>query len=307
MKRVIVTGATGLIGLALIEECIKNNCEVYAIVRPGSLRTNVLPVSKLIHIIECDLSRLQTLEYKIQKNCDVFYHFGWGHTGFGKDLDIKFQTENINYTIDAVRCANKIGCKLFVGSGSQAEYGPLEADKISPDSPTKPKIAYGVCKLAAGNLAKIECNKLSLKCVWVRIFSTYGKNDKKDMLMGSVIQKMLNKEHISMTKGIQQWDYLYCTDAGRAFYLIGDKCKKDAIYCLGSGKKRPLHEYIDLIAKKINYTEPIGYGDIPYTSTSVMNLCADISSLTHDTGFLPSIEFEQGIDEYIRYVKSTMF
>ena len=33
MQRIIVTGATSMIGVALIEECIKHGTEVYAVVR----------------------------------------------------------------------------------------------------------------------------------------------------------------------------------------------------------------------------------------------------------------------------------
>ena len=302
MKKVVITGCTGLIGLALVKECIKNDCEIFAVVRPKSKRLNVLPENELIHIIECDLSNLGDLRNQIHDKCDVFYHIGWGHTGQGKYADIKFQTENIDFTIDAVRVASELGCHLFVGAGSQAEYGPLDVDKISPNSPVNPKIPYGVSKLAAGKLASMECEKFGMNCAWIRIFSTYGINDKKDMLMGSIIQKMKNGEHISMTEGIQQWDYLYCSDAGRAFYLVGEKCNKNAVYCLGSGQKRPLKEYIEIIAKKVGYQDNIGFGDIPYTSSSVMNLCADISDLTNDVGFVPEVDFETGINEYIKYV-----
>ena len=33
-----------------------------------------------------------------------------------------------------------------------------------------------------------------------------------------------------------------------------------------------------------------------------MNLCADITALTEDVGFIPEIEFENGIDEYIKFI-----
>lgn len=133
----------------------------------------------------------------------------------------------------------------------------------------------------------------------MRVFSVYGHNDKEDMFMSSLIEKMINKEHISMTKGVQLWDYLHCDDAARAFYLVGEKIKTSAVYCLGSGESRPLKEYTEILAKELNYTEPIGYGEIPYSPESVMNLCADISNLNEDTGWLPIIGFERGIRKTI--------
>ena len=43
--RVVVTGATSMIGVALIKECIKNSDQVLAIVRKGTKRLNRLPKS----------------------------------------------------------------------------------------------------------------------------------------------------------------------------------------------------------------------------------------------------------------------
>ena len=43
MQRIIVTGATSMIGVALIEECIKHGTEVYAVVREGSEKRSRLP------------------------------------------------------------------------------------------------------------------------------------------------------------------------------------------------------------------------------------------------------------------------
>lgn len=102
-----------------------------------------------------------------------------------------------------------------------------------------------------------------------------------------------------MTQGIQEWDYLNADDAGRAFYLAGERCGKSAVYCLGSGQKRPLREYVEEAARLSGYRLPVGYGEVPYTGNSVMKLCADISSLTRDTGFVPRISFTEGIRELI--------
>lgn len=72
MKRIIVTGATSMIGTALIEECIRHDIEVYAVVRAGSSKTKRLPESARIHQIECELEKLEELPAKITGECDTF-------------------------------------------------------------------------------------------------------------------------------------------------------------------------------------------------------------------------------------------
>ena len=78
MKRIIVTGATSMIGTALIEECIRHDIEVYAVVRAGSSKTKRLPESARIHQIECELEKLEELPAKITGECDTFFHIAWG-------------------------------------------------------------------------------------------------------------------------------------------------------------------------------------------------------------------------------------
>ena len=65
MKRIVVTGATSMIGAALIDESIKNDVEVLAITRKNSARLYRLPQSPLLHILECDLDELDTLTCEI--------------------------------------------------------------------------------------------------------------------------------------------------------------------------------------------------------------------------------------------------
>ena len=46
-------------------------------------------------------------------------------------------------------------------------------------------------------------------------------------------------------------------------------------------------------------------GAIPYSDKQVMYLCADIKELTEDTGFIPAVDFEEGIVKTIQYVRDT--
>lgn len=291
-----------MIGAALIRSCISRDVEkVYAVVRPNSLNLCRLPKDKRIEVVECDCGEFLQLSRLINEKCDVFYHIAWNETGPKRDLDIKKQTENILYTIDAVKAAGKLGCTKFIGAGSQAEYGKLEADRISENSLEKPIQPYGIAKYAAGKLAEKEAERLEILCIWVRIFSVYGIYDKKSTMISNAIYNMKQGKKVSFTEGIQLWDYLYEDDAGEAFYLIGKKADKSRVYCLGSGQARPLKEYIMEIRDAINPDLPIGFGEIPYTDNIILNLCADISALQQDTGWNPKVKFFDGIRRIIRF------
>lgn len=303
MKRIVVTGATSMIGVALIEECLRHDIEIYAVVRSSSGKAGRLPLSEKIHLTDCSLEDLSDLPGRIPGGCDTFYHIAWGNTGEARNKSTELQSRNIFYTLQAVRAAAELGCRRFIGAGSQAEYGPMDVEKISPDSPVNPSTPYGASKLAAGHLAGMLCRELGMECIWPRIFSVYGKYEKETTMVASGLRKMLAGEPTEFTPAMQRWDYLYSRDAGRAFYLIGEKGKGGSVYCVGSGQARPLKEYIEEMAALTGAGKP-GIGAKPYPPGAVMNLCADIGTLTGDTGFIPEYTFKQGIRETIEWIKA---
>lgn len=306
MRKVILTGGTGMLGLALIQLFIQKKIEVLVIVRPDSKRRNALPVSDYVTVIECDLSNLLSIKEQLSDTYDAFFHFAWDGT-FGESRnDMYLQNRNVKAALDAVELAKTAGCTVFLGAGSQAEYGRVDGIKLGPDTPTKPETGYGIGKLCAGQMSRILCQQMGMKHIWVRILSTYGPHDGLHTMVMSGIIKMLNQERPQYTKGEQMWDYLYCEDAARAFYLAAERGMDGSVYCIGSGQVRPLAEYITVIRDAINPGIEIGFGEIPYYDKQVMYLCADIENLQRDTGFQPEVSFEEGIRRTVQWYKEEM-
>lgn len=294
MKRAILTGATGAVGTALIKTLIENDIEVLIFCRKGSTRNNNLPKNHLITKVYCDLSQLKIIQNETGKEWDIFYHLAWdGTTGDARN-DMYLQNLNVKYALEAVEAAHRFGCKKFVGVGSQAEYGRIEG-MLEPNTPAFPETGYGIAKLCAYQMTRELTYQIGMKYNWVRILSVYGPNDGAQSMVMSTINKLRNNEIPQFTKGEQMWDYLYSDDAGRAFRLVGEKGVDRKVYVLGSGKARPLVEYIEDIRNIVKPKGKIELGVIPYNAKQVMYLCADISELSKDTGWEPAVTFKSGI------------
>jgi nucleoside-diphosphate-sugar epimerase len=300
MKRVVITGPTGTIGMALIHKFIENNVEVLAICRKGSKGIPKIPCSKYVRVVECDLSELKG--FTDSERYEVFYHFAWEGTSGDARNDMYLQNLNVLYTLDAVLLAKKLGCHTFIGAGSQAEYGLFDGT-LTPFTPTFPDNGYGMAKLCAGQMSRFYSHQLGMKHIWPRILSVYGPfDDEKTMVMSS-IREFLHGNSLQYTKGEQMWDFLFCEDAANAMYLLGEKGRDGKVYCLGSGKTLPLYEFITEIRNCANIKSEIHFGAIPYTVNQVMHLCADITGLQNDVGFAPTIEFKEGIVKTIEWYR----
>lgn len=305
MERVVITGPTGAIGIAMIRECIRQGREVVAICHKNSGRISYIPTSPLVTIVECDLQNLKELQADTVGPCDFFFHLAWAGTTGAARNDMQLQTKNIQYTLDAVELAVRLGCSVFVGAGSQAEYG-LTNTKLTPDTPVKPETGYGMAKLCAGQMSRHLCKERNIRHIWMRILSIYGPYDGPNSMLSITINKLLKDERPVFTKGEQIWDYLYSEDAAKAMLLAAEKGKDGAVYCLGSGMGRQLREYIEIVRNLTNKDIKLQFGEVPYAKRQLMYLCADISSLTKDTGFLPCTEFEDGIEKTISWHRTNI-
>lgn len=306
MEHAVVTGPTGVIGMALLGELIKRGVRVTAVLRPGSKRRKNLPENPLVSIVECGLGGLKELAERRVQKADVFYHFGWDGTFGASRNDVQKQLMNIRYTLDAVEAAEKLGCSRFIGAGSQAEYGRTEG-KLSAEVPAFPENGYGAAKLCAGQMSRILCGQKGIAHIWPRILSVYGPYDGENTMIMSTIGTLLKGEVPKLTAGEQLWDYLYAKDAGRALYLLGEKGLDQTIYCLGSGKAQRLSECMKSLRDTIDPALPLGIGSLKYAPGQVMYLCADITRLSRDTGFVPEYTFERGIRETVEWYKGRKY
>ena len=311
IKSMIITGATSSLGCALMDECIKNNTRVLALVNPGSSNVKRIPESELITIKPCALSDMEKLKNEwtsAMGEYDALVHLAWGATHGEKDRGQLYpQVDNVTYTLKAIELAQTAGCKVFVGAGSQAEYGRTN-ERLTENTPTNPETPYGVAKLCAGQLGRIAAREAGIRFVWPRILSTYGPKYLPYTVVNYTINELLAGRKPSLSGGDQVWDFIYSADAAKALYLLAEKGHDGDVYVVGSGKERLLKEYLKDI---LNIIDPegktgLGLGEKPYTDTTVMHLSCDISKLREDTGFEPSVSFEDGIKMNIEWNRVNM-
>ena len=292
MKKAVITGATGAIGIALIEELTSRGVSVLVLSHRGG-RAATLPKHPQLEIATCDLADFPRFRAPCA-DYDVFYHLAWAGTSGTVRNDATLQCANIKGAIDAVELAARLGCHTFVGAGSQAEYG-RKSIPLRGDTPTAPESGYGIAKLAAAGLTRLCAESRGMRHVWARILSVYGPHDRENSLLSYTVRGLLRGEPLHFTKAEQTWDLLYSRDAARALALLGEHGRHGRVYPLGSGRERPLRDYLtrarDLLAPRL----PLFFGALDYPKGQVMHLEADITGLCADTGFVPVTDFDKGI------------
>lgn len=309
MKSIVITGATSTIGLAMIDCCIEQNIEVLALVNPSSSKLSRIPNSSLVHVLLCGLDELSALDVAEKGEYDAFIHLAWLATAGDEERNqLKMQAMNIQYCLDAVDLAERLGCQTFLGAGSQAEYG-RKKEKLTEETVPCPETAYGIAKLCAGQMVRLACRQKGIRCVWPRILSTYGPGSQAQTVINYTITELLAGHSPELTNGEQVWDFLYVKDAAKALLLLAEKGRDGEVYLVGQGDSDYLIQYLkrvrQIVREFIGKEPPeLGIGKKNYSEQTVMFLECDISKLVRDTGFCPGVSFEEGIKATIQWIQS---
>lgn len=300
MKRAFVTGATGFIGSYLVRELLRQNYEVAILVRPESDLWRIVDVQQGLRQVIWDGVAVDSFAESFQKfSPQTVFHLGWSGVGNLHRNQQSQLTENINFSVALTQFSVECGVQLFIGAGSQAEYGPKNCQIDETELP-RPTTLYGASKLSAGILTERIAALGGMRHAWLRIFSTYGPMDNAGWMLPTVITKLLNRERPSLTAGEQLWDYLHVEDAARAFLAIAES---DAQGCfnLGSGEAHPLRTSIETIRNEIDPTLPLGFGEVPYRVDQVMCLHANITKLQLCANWCPQTELTAGLKSLVAW------
>lgn len=294
----IITGATSFIGLELIDYLLAKNHSVVAVCRPNSKSLSYIPSG--VEIVTAEMSDYGNLHKEIS-TADVFINLAWGGTGHDGRNVVDVQNENVTYTTAAMFAADKIGCKLFVEAGSQAEYGST-IEPQSEDSVCNPFSEYGKAKLKVKEeLFKIS-EQIGIKYIHLRIFSIFGENDHPWTLVMSAIDKMLKNEQVDLSPCTQNWNFVYVKDAVKIITKLCDNAISTngfthEVYNIASRDSRILKDFVEEMKAITKSKSVLNYGAI--TPSNLVSLQPDISKMESASGIYEYTKFADVINKII--------
>ena len=292
MKKVIISGANGFVGSALVRELIAHNIRVIALDMKGNNAN--LPQSELVEFYPFSLENVSELtEILKDPGADTFFHFAWAGSAGPARADTKLQLQNAQWTVECLKLAKELGCSRFVNAGSIME---IETMKAVFQEGNKPGLGYiyGSGKLVAHTMCKSVAADIGIDLVWALITNAYGVGEKSPRMVNTTIQKCIQQEAPIFTAGTQNYDFVYIDDIAKAFRLIGENGKAFHEYLIGSGSARPLKEFLLEMKASIAPDLDFVFGDIPFTGVDLPLSDFDCSKTESDTGFKAEVSFAKG-------------
>lgn len=292
MKKVIVSGANGFIGKALVKELLMHNIDVIALVR--DINNHSLDYHESLTIYPFDLEEVEELKkYLVKEGVDTFFHFAWAGTS-GKDRsNIELQLNNVVWSTECIKLAKEIGASRFIHAGSIME---IETIKVGLTDGSKPSLSYiyGVGKLASHMICKSVAADIGIDFICAMVTNAYGIGEISERLINTTIRKCINQEVPQFTSGTQNYDFIYIDDVARAFRLIGEKGKPFNDYIIGSSEPKPLKQFLMELQESIAPNLKFEFGNIPFTGVNLDIEDFDWQKTEKEIGFKSEVSFKEG-------------
>jgi nucleoside-diphosphate-sugar epimerase len=294
--RVLVTGATGLIGRQLVP--MMSETEIVAVSRfPQEDSEGVRWVAR-------DLAEPgAAFELVTSVQPEVVIHLAGSVRG-DRSLDAVSPTlmTNLVSGVELLEAATKVGCRRIVWSGSlleePAEYGPLPV----PPSP------YGASRWAASAYARMFCALFESPVVILRPSYVYGPGQDATKLIPHTIRALLDGESPQLGLGTRRLDCIYATDAARAFCNAASAARVEGrTIDLGSGSPRSVRSIVESIVKVIGPTDgrPI-FGAVPARPLE-QEVPVDIEQASDTLGWRATTGLEDGLRETVGWFRTERY
>lgn len=284
MKRVLVTGASGFIGRALVPVLVRRGFEVHGVARVPQPAMD----GARWHVADLlsDAGRAHVLSAALPTH---LVHLAW-EARPGRYRDDPVNRFWADASIDLLARARACGTSHILGIGSCLEYGPQNGRCAESTSLCRPTTLYGQAKLGTAEAY------IASGAAWGRVFLPFGPHEPEQRLVPSLIRSLRAGQNFDCSHGGQVRDFVYVDDLAQMIAAVLDSGFTGAIN-LGSGVPRSLRSVIEHFADRLEARHLVRFGAVAATGVDAEPIiAADVGRLRGVTAGVPVIGFEEGAD-----------
>jgi len=290
--KVLISGASGFVGLPLVDKLTKSGCKVMALSR----KCEENKTNSKVQWLKADLSLPESYKEEVKAfSPEIVVHLSWQDI---PDFSFDKSILNLNQSLDFLSFVLEIeSCNKILVSGSCLEYSKTKGECKESDV-CSPKDHFTWSKSSIYSWLSMRCAQKDIIFGWLRIFYVYGPGQRPESLVPTILSSLKNNELPYLRTPRNANDYIFIDDVVNAFYAaITSKEISSGVYNLGSGTSTTV---LDIC----RYAEQIILGTELYTqkleretknSTVDNNFWAGIDATKKKLDWSPKIALESGI------------
>lgn len=325
--KILITGGAGFIGSQVVRHFVKTypDYHIYnldALTYAGNLE-NLRDVEKLPNytFIKEDITNESAIKKLFQdyQFTGVIHLAAESHVDRSIEAPLQFVVANVLGTVNMLNAARSIWTAEFKAEhnprfyhvSTDEVYGSLHDDdkKFTEETGYDPRSPYSASKASSDHFVRAYFHTYDLPVVISNCSNNYGPYHFPEKLIPLAIHNIKNNWNIPVYgKGENVRDWLYVIDHARAIDTIFHKGRLGETYNIGGNNEwknidliRLLCEVMDrqlgrpegTSAKLITFVKDRAGHDLRYA--------IDNTKLTTELGWSPSVTFEQGLEETVKW------
>ena len=282
MRRVLVTGASGFIGHALLPALVGRGFEVHGVAR--SAQAAMAGVTWHAADLLTEVGRAHALSASRPTH---LVHLAW-EARPGRYREDPLNRLWAEASTDLLSRARACGVSRVLGIGSCLEYGPQSGPCEERTSQCRPTTLYGQAKLATAEAY------IAAGAAWGRVFVPFGLHEPEARLIPSLIRSLRAGEHFDCSHGGQLRDFVYVDDLAQMIAAVLDS-ELVGVVNLASGEVRSLRSVIEHVAGLLDARHLVRFGALAASGLDAEPvLAADVRRMLAVTAGVPLVGFEAG-------------
>lgn len=311
-KKVLVAGATGMIGSHVLEELLKHD----ACIRGTMHKRDPIVINEKIEYLSCDLTNKEDCARAVQGIEMVFMCAAATYgAGIAASNPLAFITPNLIMESQMLEAAYLAGVERFLMMSSATVYPPfthpVKEDEAFNAEPHDSYFGVGWMKRYLEKLAEFYYKRYNLKVAIMRPTSIYGPYDVFDPDISHVLPALIRKA-VEKLDPFEVWgngeevrDFFHARDLARGSLQILEHHAVCDPITFGYGKGVKIKEILQIILKAAGYDNAKIIFNSSKPGTIPVRM-VDISKAKRILGFEPLISLENGISETLKwYIESS--
>jgi nucleoside-diphosphate-sugar epimerase len=291
---VLVTGASGFIGMHTLAPLLERGYEVHAVY---SKRAGSTPG---VHWIQADLLDTKSVAATLEAvRPERLLHLAW-YVEPGKMINDTSNLLWVQQSLELLRRFRELGGQRCAIVGSCYEYDWRYGYCSETLTPRVPNTFYGAAKNGLHDVFGAYCTATGLSGAWGRVFFLYGPHENPRRLVSSIICSLLKGEPAPTSHGEQIRDYLHVQDVADGLVaLLDSEIRGD--YNIASGRAVTLRHIIERIGVVMERSELLRIGAIPARANDTPLVVADVAQTQRDLGWTARIGLDEGLRSTVEW------
>ncbi len=289
---ILLTGATGFLGSALLQRLLASDRSVVAVVRPTSRydRITDLLLDPRLSLIQNTPESLNAAfkQHRIGTIIHTATEYGRGDAPVASILD-----SNLILPIRLAELGVRYGVRGFINTDSYFNKSGGSYSNLLNYSLSKRTLLVWLEKFSP----KISIANVILEHL-------YGPHDSRTKFVENMVRSIAveRKTSLDLTHGHQKRDFIFITDVVDAFLKILRHIEEHTfpfkVFEVGTGKSMQIRDFVQTIVEISGSSTQLNFGAIDYRDDEIMNSKADRRGMS-DLGWQSSVEPAGGITKIV--------